>query len=78
MSTALPEKVLGRASELVGGPDALARRLAVPRIMVRGWIAGVAPTPPFVFFRAVDILRELESFDRPANHEGGAALRAGA
>jgi len=51
-------RALRRAAELLGGPDALAHHLRVPRERLNYWSSGVVPTPPDVFLTIVDMLIE--------------------
>ena len=60
-------RAIQRAAQILGGGDALAARLRVPRQHLRVWTNGHAPVPPNIFLRVVDILVELP-VDRPVAH----------
>jgi transcriptional regulator with XRE-family HTH domain len=45
---------------LLGGPEVLAERLGVSRVMVRSWLCGALLPPKGHFFRVIDILDEAE------------------
>jgi hypothetical protein len=51
---------VARACEAVGGPEKLADRLGVSRIITRAWMTGSLVPPASYFFRIVDILHEAE------------------
>jgi DNA-binding transcriptional regulator YdaS (Cro superfamily) len=51
---------LQRAAELVGGEEALARRLKVTPSHLALWLQGIATPPCDVFLRAADIVSEDE------------------
>ena len=54
-----------RACELLGGPEALAERIGISKVIVRAWMTGSLSPPKGYFFRVVDILHEAEP-DFPA------------
>lgn len=60
MPNTLHSRVVARACELLGGPDALATRIGVPALMVRAWMTGALRPPAGYFFKVVDILNEAE------------------
>jgi hypothetical protein len=47
-----------RASEILGGPDALAEYLDEPPQVIEAWLAGRHSPPPDVFLLAVDLIVE--------------------
>lgn len=49
-------RTLHRACELLGGLDALSKKLGVPAASLVRWIGGVEPPPTAVFLAAVDIV----------------------
>jgi hypothetical protein len=49
-------RTLQRASEILGGPEALARHLRVEQNELARWIDGRAPPPIDVFLLAVDVV----------------------
>ena len=49
-----------RACELLGGPELLAERIGISKIIVRAWMTGSLSPPKSYFFRVVDILHEAE------------------
>ena len=49
---------LQRAAELVGGEEALARRLKVMPSHLALWLQGVVPPPLEIFLKAADIVSE--------------------
>ena len=51
-------RTLERASEIVGGPDALRRRLKVSALVLALWMGGAEPPPTDVFLKAVDIVED--------------------
>jgi hypothetical protein len=56
----LQSRVVLRACELLGGPEVLAERIGISRIIVRAWMTGSLSPPKSYFFRVVDILHEAE------------------
>lgn len=71
----LYSRVVARACELLGGPEALATRIGVSALMVRAWMTGALRPPTGYFFKVIDILNEAEP-DSPAlraNDSGNAA-----
>jgi hypothetical protein len=50
------KRAILRASELKGGPEALATYLNQPLIRVGYWMEGTLPIPEKVFLRIVDII----------------------
>lgn len=59
-ATAVHIETLKRAAELVGGQEALARRLEVAPRHLALWIKGMVSPPGEVFLRAADIVSEHE------------------
>ena len=49
-----------RACQLLGGPEMLAERIGISRVIVRAWMTGSLSPPKSYFFRVVDILHEAE------------------
>lgn len=58
LADTLYTRVVRRACDLLGGPEALAERLSVGVVIVRAWTTGKLSPPPRIFFRIVDILHE--------------------
>jgi DNA-binding transcriptional regulator YdaS (Cro superfamily) len=56
----LHSRVVQRACDQLGGPEALAERLGMSAPMVRVWLTGTLSPPPRLFFRIVDLLQEAE------------------
>lgn len=54
--SALQARTLRRASVIVGGTQALARRLGVPPLELKCWINGSIVPPVNMFLKAVDIV----------------------
>ena len=69
LADTLYKRVVRRACDLLGGPEALAERLGVSVVVVRAWTTGKLSPPPRIFFRIVDILHEASPDVMP----GGAA-----
>jgi hypothetical protein len=65
LADTLHTRVVRRACDLLGGPEALAERLSVALVIVRAWTTGKLAPPPRVFFRIVDILHEASPEVRP-------------
>jgi hypothetical protein len=58
----LHSRAVGRASELLGGPEKLASRLGVSHLMIGAWMAsGGVPMPRRVFLKLVDIILSGDS-----------------
>jgi hypothetical protein len=51
-------RTLERAAQIVGGPDALRRRLKVSALVLAIWMGGAEPPPTDVFLKAVDIVED--------------------
>lgn len=51
-------RVVARVALLQGGVERLAGRLDVSSSLVTRWVEGLAPIPPDVFLRCVDLLLE--------------------
>jgi hypothetical protein len=49
-------RTIGRAAELAGGLEALARQLGVPADDIESYIKGTKEVPTEVFLRATDIV----------------------
>ena len=60
MRNLLAIRALLRASETLGGADALARYLHVPRSILEAWTHGAEDIPMPIFFRAVDLILDSE------------------
>lgn len=58
LADTLYTRVVRRACDLLGGPEALAERLRVSVVLVRAWTTGKLSPPPRIFFCIVDILHE--------------------
>lgn len=60
-------QTLKRAAEIVGGEEALARRLQVSPNHLELWIRGLASPPDDVFLKAADIVGEhdLQQIAKP-------------
>jgi hypothetical protein len=52
---------LHKAAELLGGPDALRRRLNVSALLLGVWLAGAETPPTDVFLKAVDIIETYKT-----------------
>jgi hypothetical protein len=52
-----------RACQLLGGPDEVARRAGVSRLMIKAVLEDALVPPPRVFLKVVDILMAAESYD---------------
>ncbi len=70
-------RLLVRATEILGGEEALCRRLGVSRVQLRAWLTRQAKIPDRVFLSVVDsVLRddvERASEDRRREPRGHAA-----
>jgi len=55
---ALHTRTLVKAADVVGGSEALRRRLNVSALVLGLWMSGVQPPPTDVFLKAVDIVEE--------------------
>ncbi len=62
MSERVRSLTLRRAAEIIGGTEALSRRLKIAPFLLALLISGVEPTPTDVFLKAVDIY-ETELMD---------------
>ena len=51
-------RTLAKAAQIVGGPEALRKRLNVSALLLGVWLAGTEPPPTEVFLKAVDIVEE--------------------
>jgi hypothetical protein len=51
-----------RACQLLGGPEQLAVRVGVSRLMVRALLKGFLVPPPSLFLKVVDILMAAEGY----------------
>jgi DNA-binding transcriptional regulator YdaS (Cro superfamily) len=51
-------QTLARAAEVVGGNEALRRRLNVSALLLAAWMSGVRAPPTEVFLKAVDIVEK--------------------
>lgn len=60
MPRTLQSRVVARACHLLGGPELLAERLGVSKVMVRAWLSGALLPPKGYFFRLIDILDEAQ------------------
>jgi hypothetical protein len=73
-------RTVQRAAEMLGGSVALKRHLGVPMTHVSLWLQGMAPVPPDIFLRCVDIVlppvlpldEALARENRPLRMVGGA------
>ena len=66
MSTDLQRRVTKRASDLIGGPAALAAHLGVTEAVIRAWLSlDVVYIPPTMFFEMVDLLQAADPGYRP-------------
>ena len=54
-------RTLSKAAEIVGGPDALRRRLNVSALLLGVWLAGAETPPTDVFLKAVDIIETYKT-----------------
>ena len=52
-----------RACQLLGGPDEVARRTGVSRLMIKAILKDSLVPPPSVFLKIVDILMSAEAAD---------------
>jgi hypothetical protein len=52
---------LNRAAEILGGRDALRRRLNVSTLVLGVWLAGAETPPADVFLKAVDIIETYKT-----------------
>jgi DNA-binding transcriptional regulator YdaS (Cro superfamily) len=59
-------ETLRRAAQILGGEQQLALQLSVTPSHLGLWLAGVEPTPPKIFLRAVDVV--TEDLAREASH----------
>jgi len=69
----IAREVLLRAAELLGGPEHLAKRLAVPSGELERWISGESVPPAPVVFTALNIIERRK--EPPPGHVAPAALR---
>jgi hypothetical protein len=51
-------QTLAKAAEVLGGNEALRRRLNVSALLLAVWMSGAQPPPTDVFLKAVDIVEE--------------------
>lgn len=51
-------QTLAKAADIVGGKDALRRRLNVSALLLAVWMSGVERPPIDVFLKAVDIVED--------------------
>jgi hypothetical protein len=51
-------RTLSKAAEIVGGPEALRRRLNVSALLLGLWLTGAEAPPTDVFLKAVDIVED--------------------
>jgi hypothetical protein len=72
----LQRRVVQRACDQVGGPEALAERLGMSTPMVRVWLTGALSPPPRLFFRIVDILQEADPDHAVLTDDEGASRPA--
>jgi GAF domain-containing protein len=61
MASPVHVRVLRRAADLLGGPDALARRLGARRAELAGWMSGEERIPERVFLAAVDVIMAADA-----------------
>ena len=54
-------RTLSKAAEIVGGPEALRRRLNVSALVLGVWLAGAETPPTDVFLKAVDIIETYKT-----------------
>ena len=54
-------RTLSKAAEIVGGPEALRRRLNVSALLLGLWLAGGETPPTDVFLKAVDIIESYKT-----------------
>jgi hypothetical protein len=59
-------RIVARVALLTGGLERLAVTLGVPTGVVSQWIQGLAPVPPDMFLRCVDLLLDHELPTDPA------------
>jgi len=59
-------KLLQAAAEILGGEDALARRLDIGEVLLRAYMEERRPMPDFLLRRAVDVVLEHNKA-RPAS-----------
>jgi hypothetical protein len=50
-----------RAARIVGGPEALRKRLNVSALLLGVWLAGTEAPPTDVFLKAVDIIETYKT-----------------
>ena len=54
-------RTLSKAADIVGGPEALRRRLNVSALLLGLWLAGAETPPTDVFLKAVDIIETYKT-----------------
>ena len=54
-------RALARAAQIVGGPEALRRRLNVSALLLGVWLAGAETPPTDVSLKAVDIIESSKT-----------------
>lgn len=72
---AVYQRVLQRAAEACGGPEAMSALLGVPAKALDRWLSGMEPVPARVFLQAVDCVLDGTP---DAAREGGRAAAPGA
>jgi hypothetical protein len=71
---AVHTRTLVKAADVVGGSEALRRRLNVSALVLGLWMSGVQPPPMDVFLKAVDIVEEgvVDSLHKRDRRDGSA------
>ena len=71
-------KLLQAAADILGGEDALARRLNIGEILMRAYMEERRPLPDFLLLRAVDVVLEHNQLQRaqpPRENRFGVSAR---
>lgn len=59
-------RALLRACQLLGGPDQLAARVGVSRLLIPAFLKGSVVLPPHLFLKVIDILMAADGFEHYA------------
>lgn len=58
----LHSRAASRACEIVGGVEALSKRLNISAGLVRAWVGGSIVPPPAYFLKVADIINEADPY----------------
>lgn len=63
IAASVQSQAVFRACQLLGGPEQLAARIGVSRLLIKAILNGCLPTSQLVFLKVVDILAAAEGYE---------------